>query len=226
MPLALDSPLQKMLSPDWAVLLVVDVQNDFCHPEGLFGRMGFDLSSVHAAVERLKRVIEGARSVGVPVVFVQLVHNAATNSRAWANRSDDMREDACKGGTWGADLYEVGPVDDEPVVVKRRYSPFVGTDLDYILRAAERKSLLVTGVSSNICVEQTLRDGFMRDYHVVLIEDCAAAYSAQSHASTIANVQSFLGRVVTSQSVLENWQDTYKNHESSPFSRLDVPTQV
>jgi len=207
MQAALDSPLQQILSPEWAALLVVDVQNDFCHADGLFGRMGLDLSAAHAAVERLKEVVQGARKTGVPVIFVRLDHNSATNSQAWMHRSDTPREDACVSGTWGAEFFGVFPQEDEPVVVKRRYSPFAGTDLEYILRATQRKSLLVTGVATNICVEQTLRDGFMRDYHVALIEDCSAAYSPEAHASTIANVRSFLGRVTTSKAVLQRWDN-------------------
>ena len=94
----------------------------------------------------------------------------------------------------------------EPVVKKHRYSPFVGTNIDYLLRARERKSLLVTGVATNICVESVLRDGFMRDYHVVLVEDCAGAYSERAHQSTVENVKAFLGRVVDSGTLLRHWR--------------------
>jgi ureidoacrylate peracid hydrolase len=201
-----DRLLDQILSADWAALLVVDVQNDFCHPDGLFGRRGFDLSAVHRAIDRLERVLPRAREVGVPIVFIQLIHDAVTNSDAWRGRNEHPQADACVVGTWGAELYRLKPTSSDAIVAKRRYSPFVGTDLEYVLRAARRRSLLVTGVATNICVEQTLRDGFMRDYHVALIEDCAGAYSSKSHSSTIENVKSFLGRVVDAETVLNCWQ--------------------
>jgi ureidoacrylate peracid hydrolase len=108
-------------------------------------------------------------------------------------------------GSWGAELYRVRPEPGEPVVVKHRYSPFVGANIEYLLRASERRSLLVTGVATNICVESVLRDGFMRDYHVALVEDCAGAYSEQAHRSTVENTRAFLGRVIDSETLQGLW---------------------
>jgi ureidoacrylate peracid hydrolase len=201
-----DRLLDQILSADWAALLVVDVQNDFCHPDGLFGRAGFDLSGVHSAVDRLEQLIADARDAGVPVIFIRIVHDIATNSDAWIHRNAQHRADACVAGTWGAEFYRLQPMPDDVVITKRRYSPFVGTDLEYVLRAAGRRSLLVTGVATNICVEQTLRDGFMQDYHVVLVEDCAGAYHPNAHSSTVENVKAFLGRVVDLATVRHCWR--------------------
>jgi ureidoacrylate peracid hydrolase len=201
-----DPLLDQILSPEWAALLVVDVQNDFCHIDGLFGRAGFDLSAVHAAAERLEPLIDCARNAAVPVIFIRLAHDALTNSHAWNHRGERPRADACVEGTWGADFYKVKPAKGDAVVLKRRYSPFAGTDLEYVLRASGRRSLLVAGVATNICVEQTLRDGFMHDYHVVLISDCAGAYESQAHASTVSNVRQFLGRTINSGTACRRWQ--------------------
>ena len=200
-----DPFLGKIISPDWAALLVVDVQNDFCHQDGLFGKLGADLKSVQAAARRIAALLPVAREAGVSVIFVTMEHDARTNSEAWTHRYAAPRADACMAGTWGAALYEVAPAPGEPVVVKHRYSPFVGSNIDYLLRARQRKSLLVTGVATNICVESVLRDGFMRDYHVVLVEDCAGAYSERAHQSTVDNTRAFLGRVVPSETLLRHW---------------------
>jgi ureidoacrylate peracid hydrolase len=132
-------------------------------------------------------------------------HDPLTNSPAWNRRYASSRKDACIAGTWGAAFYEVQPLPGEPVVVKHRYSPFVGSNIQYLLRARRRNSLLVTGVATNICVESVLRDGFMHDYDVVLIEDCAGAYSEQAHRSTIDNTRAFLGRVIDSVTLLGLW---------------------
>jgi ureidoacrylate peracid hydrolase len=200
-----DSYLSGILSPEWAALLVVDVQNDFCHRDGLFGKLGLDMTAVQHAARRIAELLPKARKAGVPVIFVTMSHDPLTNSEAWVHRYDTPRTDACVAGTWGAELYELRPEPGDAIVVKHRYSPFVGTNIDYLLRARQRKSLLVTGVATNICVESVLRDGFMHDYHVVLVEDCAGAYSERAHQSTVENVKAFLGRVVDSKALLARW---------------------
>jgi ureidoacrylate peracid hydrolase len=202
---AIDPHLSQILSPQCAALLVVDVQNDFCHRDGLFGKLGMDMTYVQRAAEQIAALLPVARAAGVPVIFVNMEHSRETNSRAWLNRYPTTRADACVAGTWGAELYEVQPAADEPVVVKHRYSPFVGSNIEYLLRARDRRSLIVTGVATNICVEAVMRDGFARDYDVVLVEDCAGAYSERAHQSTVENTRAFLGRVVHSGELREHW---------------------
>jgi ureidoacrylate peracid hydrolase len=200
-----DPYLRDIVSPQWAALIVVDVQNDFCHEDGFFGKIGADLRGVQSAARRIDELLPRARRAGVPVIFVTMEHDPLTNSPAWRQRYPTARADACVAGSWGAELYRVRPAPGEPVVVKHRYSPFVGANIEYLLRANERRSLLVAGVATNICVESVLRDGFMRDYHVALVEDCAGAYSEQAHRSTVENTRAFLGRVVDSETLHTLW---------------------
>jgi ureidoacrylate peracid hydrolase len=201
-----DLHLKRILSPQQAALLVVDVQNDFCHQDGLFGKSGMDMSGVQRATGQIAALLPVARQSGVPIIFIVMEHDAGTNSSAWINRHPTPRADACVTGTWGAALYTLVPDRGEPVVIKHRYSPFVGTNIEYLLRARERKSLVVTGVATNICVEAVLRDGFARDYDVVLVDDCAGAYSERAHQSTVENTRAFLGRVVPSAVLKEHWR--------------------
>ena len=203
---ASDPMLARILAPDWAALLVVDVQNDFCHQDGLLGRLGFDLAPIRTAVRALTGFVEQARAAGLPVIFTRMEHEPSSNSSAWTHRNAHRRADACVAGTWGAELYRVAPAPGEPVIVKRRYSPFVGTDLEVMLRAAERRSILGAGVSSNVCVESALRDAFMRDYHVVLVEDCAAAFTESEHAATVHNIRTHFGRVLDSRAIAAHWR--------------------
>ena len=200
-----DPYLRDIVSPQWAALIVVDVQNDFCHDNGLFGKLGADLRGVQSAARRIDELLPSARRAGVPVIFVTMEHDPLTNSPAWRHRYPATRADACVAGSWGAELYRVRTAPGEPVVVKHRYSPFVGANIEYLLRASERRSLLVAGVATNICVESVLRDGFMRDYHVALVEDCAGAYSEPAHRSAVENTRAFLGRVVDSETLYSLW---------------------
>ena len=215
-----DPYLSGILSPQRSALLVVDVQNDFCHEDGLFGKLGMDMGGVQSAVRRINALLPVARRSGVPIIFIVMEHDVSTNSRAWINRYPTPRADACVAGTWGAEFYNVAPATGEPVVVKHRYSPFVGTNIEYLLRAKDRKSLIVTGVATNICVEAVLRDAFVRDYDVVLVEDCAAAYSEREHQSSIDNTRAFLGRVITSKALTEHWSPNAAHRVEFPLHRV------
>src|SRR5262245_48839085 len=119
-----------------SVLLVVDVQNDFCHPEGLFAKAGLDLTGVQACVEKILTVIQAARASGIPVIFVKTCHDAWNNSAGFVERHmrKAARAEICATGSWGAEYYRVEPTKDDCEVVKHRYSAFVGTNLEVILR--------------------------------------------------------------------------------------------
>ncbi|GAB3599869.1 cysteine hydrolase family protein [Microbacterium tumbae] len=195
--------------PEKAALIVVDVQNDFCHPEGVSAQKGNDVSAAVEMAPRLQTLIARAREEGMKVVFIQTTHDLTVDSPVWNTRAGDVDvrpyQPNCATGTWGADFYVVDPLPGENVVVKHRYSAFAGTDLDVVLRTAGIESLLFTGVATNVCVESTLRDGLFLDYHVSLVEDCCAAYAPELHAGTVRNVQSTFGAVVTGDRLAAIW---------------------
>ncbi|MGH7265967.1 MAG: cysteine hydrolase family protein, partial [Candidatus Rokuibacteriota bacterium] len=142
-----------------------------------------------------------ARDAGVPVIFVNNHHDRWTDSPAWP--VDGPR--GCVTGTWGAEFYRIRPAAGEPVVIKRRHSGFYGTDLAVILRTLGRRTVLLSGVATNVCVESTARDAVMRDYDVVLVEDCAGAASREEHEATCRNVARHIGQVVASRRLLSCW---------------------
>ena len=187
-----------------SVLIVVDVQNDFCHPGGAFGKAGLDLSGPQAAVDKLLPLIDAARTGGMPVIFVKTHHDAWNNSRAFDDRymRKAARAEICATGTWGAEYYRVHPAAEDCEVIKHRYSGFAGTNLDVILRSLARETLFVTGVTSNVCVESTIRDACMRDFRAVLVEDCAGAPTRKEHESAVHNVRTYFGKVTDSASLI------------------------
>ena len=200
--------LRPLLDPGRSVLLVVDVQNDFCHDDGVFGRGGIQMDAIQAAVETLLPFIEGARQAGVPVVFIRTHHDPWNNSPAWLTRQTRKARgvEICATGSWGAEFYRVRPGADDCVIVKHRYSAFVGTNLEVVLRSLGRPALLLTGATTNVCVESTARDAFMRDYHVVLVEDCVAAPTKEEHEATLHNMRTYFGHVVDSTTLMSVWQ--------------------
>jgi ureidoacrylate peracid hydrolase len=197
------------VSPHNAAVLVVDVQNDYCAPGGGLAKLGVDMSAIEACVPRVAALVEGAREVGVPVIHIRTHHEAATESPAWRElrqRRSPNKPRWCEPGTWGADFYHVAPQSGEVVITKHRYSGFIETDLDLILRSQGIASLIMAGVASNNCVECTARDGFMKDYYIVFVDDCTAATNKAIHAATLANMESLFGIVVQSEQVLAEWQ--------------------
>jgi ureidoacrylate peracid hydrolase len=114
-------------------------------------------------------------------------------------------EAADEEGSWGADFYQITPKPDERVVPKHRYSRFVGTDLDLILRSTGRRALILTGVATNGCVESTARHGFMRDYYIVLVDDCCSCYSRAAHEATLSNITDAYGVVTTAGELGSIW---------------------
>jgi len=201
-----DPMVEKILSPDWAALLVVDVQNDFCHEGGAFGRLGHDLGPIQTSVRALASFIEEARRARVPVIFIKTHHGPSTNSQAWLTRTARRGGELCVPGSWGAEFYQVAPAPDEPVLVKHRYSAFFNTDLEVVLRAWERRSVLATGVATNVCVESTARDAYMRDYHVVMVEDCCGAVTKAEHEATLHTMGGYFGRVLDSHAIAAHWR--------------------
>ena len=199
--------LPQRAAPAHAALIVVDVQNDFLADDGFVARKGGDMTHLRASVPPLVRLIDAARQAGVLVVFVQAIYDDEYLSDAMRdrNRRTGLEVDRCTTGSWGADFYEVRPAPGEPVVVKHRYSAFMGTELDHVLKARGVRSLLLTGVVTDVCVESTARDGYFLDYYVTLVEDCCGAQTPDDHAGTLRRCRRDWGVVATTEEVIGTW---------------------
>ncbi|TDF92515.1 cysteine hydrolase family protein [Paenibacillus piri] len=201
--------MNQHLDPRESALIIVDVQNDFCHEEGACASMGRDVSGAQAIVPAIEALIGEARRQDIPVVFIQMTQSEHTVSEAWAKRprpsghTDPLA--ICRKGSWGAEFYKLVPQPGDIIVEKHRYSAFIGTELDMILGNLNRKSLIITGVATNVCVESTARDGFMLDYHVTVVKDGSAGYSQELHESTFQNIEACFGLALHSSEVLEYW---------------------
>jgi ureidoacrylate peracid hydrolase len=203
--------LVEKVDPRQAALIVVDVQNDFCHPEGAAGKRGRDLSQIGPATERLAHLLGEARRVGLPVIFIRTEHGPWTDSESWLGRNKtepEQRVPTCVEGTWGCDFYAVAPQPGERVVIKHRYSAFRGTDLDLILRARGIRTVLICGVATNVCVETSAREAYMHDYEIVFLADCSAAYSQAEHDATLYNMAQHFGEVAREEEVCAAWAAT------------------
>lgn len=197
--------------PAKCALVLVDVQNDFCHPDGSMAKAGQDVSAAVAMAPKLVSLVDAARAAGVPVVFVRTTHDESTDSVAWLNRraagpGSVTTQATCRTGSWGTEFYKVLPeLPDEPVITKHRYSAFVGTNLDLTLRTMGVQSLLFTGVATEVCVESSLRDALFAEYFVSMVEDCCATYAPELHEGSVRAVAKNFGTVVTAQELTMHW---------------------
>ena len=199
--------LKDRCDPRYAALIVVDVQNDFVSPEGSAGKRGDDVGAAIAMIPNLTRLIDQARKVGLTIVYIRTTHSEWTDTASWIYRTSQKSGlSTCREGTWGADFYDgIAPLPSERVVIKHRYSAFINTDLNTVLKARGIQSILVCGVATNVCVETTARDGYMYDYYVTMIDDCSAAYDAKLHMGTLENIRRHFGLVASSHQIIETW---------------------
>jgi ureidoacrylate peracid hydrolase len=200
--------LSQKVDPAHCALVVIDVQNDFAANGGFFAQLGADVGTIQQqAVPAVQRLIAEARKRGVAVIFVQAIYDPDNLSEPMRERNVrlGMNIPRCLTGSWGADFYEVRPAANEPIVIKHRYSAMVNTDLDAVLKARGIRSLLLTGIATDTCVESTGRDAYFVDYYVTMISDCCGAFSVQDHSGALRRFARDYGAVVTSEEVMAAW---------------------
>jgi ureidoacrylate peracid hydrolase len=201
--------LAEKIDPRWTALLVVDMQNDYIHSDGSVARLGLDVQPVQDMTPRLLRLVDSARAAGAPVIYTRNWHSPATDSEPWLERNTRRStEPGTRGGmanSWGADWYGVCPSEAELVISKFRYDAFLGTNLEYVLRARGIRSVVCCGTATNVCVESTARAAHMRDYYLVLAEDCCAATDAAAHQATLQNIERHFGVLASLADIESAW---------------------
>lgn len=190
-----------MINPESTAVLVIDVQNDFCSPDGVMAKKGKNLSYVEETIPQLMRSINQFRDKGMTIIFVKTSHSSLTDSKTWENRGEAAKM-VCTS-KWGKQLYEVQPEESDIVIVKNRYSAFIGTNLELILQSNDIDSLLFTGFVTNVCIESTVREAFMKDFSTVTLSDCTACYNYDEFKSSLSNLRNYFGDVMLSREVIE-----------------------
>jgi ureidoacrylate peracid hydrolase len=203
------------LDPARAAVLVVDMQNAFAAKGGYLDLLGVDVSGAPAAIARTREVLSASRQAGLTVVFLQMgwtpdLRDAGgpgspnwhkANALRLMRRRPELQGQLMIQGTWDYALVdELKPEPEDLVIGKVRYSGFHSTNLDALLRERDVRTLVFTGVASNVCVESTLRDAFFREYFPLWVSDCSLASGPSwLHDATVENVQRFFGWVTTTE---------------------------
>jgi nicotinamidase-related amidase len=189
--------LDELVDPDHTALVVVDMQRDFCVPGWAFDRLGVDLAMYPPMIPRLARLIEAARAASVPVIYVQMTVLPGRASESPAQIRFNLRLHLASHGEGEPLLYtlegsegqaiidELAPKPGDLVVKKYRSSGFWGTNLDLLLGSNGIKLVVMTGATTEGCVDSTARDALFNDYYVVIVEDCVASDDREQHDASL-----------------------------------------
>ena len=201
--------LEEKLDPRHSALVVVDVQNVWCHPSGAQIQSGLGRSMMDSMRNKLGLMLESARQVGTLIIFVRAIHDQTYVSPVYA---EQLRKQGTYGkvllNTWDADYWgDIRPSGQgrEIELLKHRYSAFYGTELDLILRSNGIKTLLMTGVATGGCVYTTAVDGFFRDYYVIMVPDACADGDEQTHDVFLKRFGYAYGDVISAPELVEIW---------------------
>ncbi len=201
------------LHPGQSALVVVDMQNAYASPGGYLDLAGFDISGAAAVIEQIKTAIAAAREAGMQIVFFQngwdpdYVEAGGPGSPNWhksnalktMRRRPELEGKLLARGGWDYDLVDaLKPQKGDMVIPKTRYSAFFNTNLDSMLRARGIRTLVFTGIATNVCVESTLRDGFFLEYFGIVLRDAThQAGPAFLQEAALYNIEAFFGWVST-----------------------------
>jgi nicotinamidase-related amidase len=189
--------MPETFDPGETALLVVDMQNGFCHPDGsLYAPPSED------AIEPVAALVERARAAGAPVVYTRDVHPPEQFDDAHYYDEFDRWGEHVVEGSWEAEMVdELAPEPDDHVVVKHTYDAFHETDLHGWLSAHGVGDLLVCGTLANVCVLHTAGSAGLRDYRPVLVEDALGYIEADHREYAVEHADWLFGEVTTREAV-------------------------
>jgi nicotinamidase-related amidase len=199
-------------------LLIIDMQVDFASPAGAVGLAAADLGDIPAALAAASRLAQAAREAAVSVVFVHLETRDETDSTAWAERIrrrgglPGKALALCRAGTPGADFRGPRPAQGDLAIAKTRYSAFFGTDLDARLKAKGKDTVVVCGLTTDCCVDCTVRDAFHLDYHVFLAADACAAYDSRLHGAALQSLETNFAILAPTEEIIAAWGMPKRTH--------------
>jgi nicotinamidase-related amidase len=200
MPVIRAEPFAFVFEPDATALIVIDMQRDFIEPGGFGASLGNDVSRLAAIVPTVQRLIAGARAAGIPVIHTKECHRPDLSDCPPAKRlrgtpalrigDDGPMGRVLIAGEPGAEIVaELAPVDGEFVIEKPGKGSFYATPLAEILADLGTRQLLVAGVTTEVCVQTTMREANDRGFECLLVEDATESYFAAFKAATLAMVR-------------------------------------
>ena len=191
--------------PKSTILMVMDMQRDFCDRDGVFARNGFDVSSIEAIVPRIARVMQACKQRRIPTVATKLTVLLDLDGQPMTlghlnQLRPFLKTEGFREGSPGQQMIPQLPRPDYEVR-KWGHSAMYLTELEKTIRSLRARDLVFVGIATNGVVEATARDAVAREFHVTTLSDCVTGYNRELHEASLKNL-SFLGRMLTSDEFL------------------------
>mgnify|MGYP001438517406 FL=1 len=197
------------LTRNRAALIVVDMQNSFCADDGGCGKTGLPIQNLQKAIDPCVRLVAAARAAEVPVIFTRYVYRPdyADGGGMIKHLIPELRDvGALQAGTWDIEIVpKLTPEDGDFIIDKNRPSSFYATNLETMLNGLDVESLVVCGVTTNCCVESTVRDASHRDYKTFVVQDAVAELDEERHEVALRSMDMLFADLKTVNDVEIAW---------------------